>query len=75
MASEEDPVQADLKSLKGMAKRLGLEGKDADKYVDEHMTGLGHQRVTSYAAGKKDGDDGKKRSRFSPRSGDDDWDD
>jgi hypothetical protein len=44
-------------TVEAMADRLGLKGQGRAQYIDDHMTGAGYKRVTSYAPGGDDDDD------------------
>jgi hypothetical protein len=52
--SDQDEFPA---TVEAMADRLGLKGEGRARYIDDHMTGAGYQRVTSYAPGGDDDDD------------------
>jgi hypothetical protein len=67
---------ADFDSVSAMAERLGLEGKERADYIDEHMDGLGYDKVqssTSYAVRPKEGEEeegSKSRRKYGiPRTG------
>jgi hypothetical protein len=49
MAKNEPETTDDfLTMVKNMAARMGLEGKEEQKYVHEHMTRAGYSMVPSY---------------------------
>lgn len=58
-------------NVEAMADRLGLKGKGRAQYIDDHMTGAGYKRVTSYAPGGDDDDDDEdgEDTSFSGRYG------
>jgi hypothetical protein len=62
-ASQED-VNNDHKSVASMADRLGLSGEDREKYVDKHMTTLGHKGQRTYIPGGDDNDDANDDGGF-----------
>lgn len=65
-----------------MAETIGLSGKEAQRYVHEHMTRAGYDMVPSYIRKEQDGDDRDRDDFFSfqrprarrTRSNDDDGD-
>jgi hypothetical protein len=42
------PKTSLLDRVKAMAEELGLEGEEAEKYVDQHMTRAGWKTVKNY---------------------------
>jgi hypothetical protein len=52
----------DYGTVAAMADRLGLKGKERNKYIHDHMTGFGYRMVPSYV--KDDDDDQEGNSRF-----------
>jgi hypothetical protein len=46
--SDRDEENADFDTVSAMADRLGLEGKERNKYVHEHMDRLGYDAVPTY---------------------------
>jgi hypothetical protein len=75
MADEND---GDFEAVSGMADRLGLKGRERNKYIDQHMTGLGYRMQPTYVpADDEDDDDGDDRFFGSRRrrARDDDDDD
>jgi hypothetical protein len=77
---DKEDDNADFDHISGMAKRLNLKGKDRDKYIHDHMRGLGYTMVPSYV--RPDDDDEGSRFSFGRsggnrrrRSRDDDDDD
>lgn len=74
MASIDDEIKGEMESLAKMAKRLGLKGREASKYVHEHMLKLGYDAET-HTTYKKKADSGKSSgsgwSFFGGGSGDD----
>jgi hypothetical protein len=62
-ASQED-VNTDHKSVSQMADRLNLQGEEREKYVDKHMTTLGHKSARTYLPGGDDDDDNDSDSGF-----------
>jgi hypothetical protein len=78
---DKDDSQHDYESVAAMADRLKLKGKDRNRYIHEHMTGIGYRMVPSYVREEEDEDDGGgrfrlrgngNRSRRSSRDDDDD---
>lgn len=59
---KDDPT--DFDTVSGMADRLKLRGRDRQKYIHDHMTGLGYRHVPSYV---KDDDDDDSSSFFGSR--------
>lgn len=60
-------IEADRTAFANTAKRLGLKGEAAEKYVHKHMIGLGLRAKPCYVASDdNDNDDGGE-------NGDDDW--
>jgi hypothetical protein len=49
-----------LDRVKDMAKELGLEGEDLEKYVDQHMQKAGWKRKMDYEPPDGSNDSGKK---------------
>jgi hypothetical protein len=76
---DKDETTADFDHVSDMAARLKLKGRERDKYIHNHMTGLGYQMVPSYIKPDDDDDGGSKfsfgRSRSSSRGSRDDDDD
>lgn len=48
----------DYESVSKMADRMGLKGRDREKYVHEHMTSLGYSSRRSYYTPEDEDDDG-----------------
>jgi len=81
---EKDEGNEDFDTVSRMAQRLKLKGRERDRYIDQHMRGLGYRSVPTYVR-PDDGDDDDEdsgRSRYSFRSSrgrgrggpdDDDW--
>lgn len=72
-AEIDEEMENDLKSLRGMASRLKLEGDEATKYVRDHMKRLGYEVVASFKRPEKT-DSGKKSGGGWFGSSDDDDD-
>jgi hypothetical protein len=60
MAKTEPETDDFLTQVKSMAARMGLEGKDEQKYVHEHMTRAGYRMVPSYVLDDETGGDDDK---------------
>lgn len=56
--ADEKPTLLDR--VKAMATELGLEGEEAEKYIDQHMVKAGWKRTSHYDPPDGKGDDGKK---------------
>ena len=66
---EKDEGNADFDHVAKMATRLKLKGRERDRYVHQHMTGLGYKMVPSYVHPDDDDDDDSSGGRFFRRSG------
>jgi hypothetical protein len=64
----QDDVDSDFDTVTSMAKRMGLEGDDHDRYVHKSMTSLGHKSVRSYVPNDSEGDSDDDDDDFFPRS-------
>lgn len=84
MPRDEKDDADDFDTVSGMADRLKLKkgSRERQRYVHDHMTGLGYRMVPSYVKDDDDDDDdGSKRYRFRSRGSgrgrrdddDDDW--
>lgn len=67
MAKSKGNPDDDHKSVAALADRLGLTGKDRERYIHQHMTGFGYKSKRTYVASDDDDDDsggffGKKRN-------------
>lgn len=76
MSDEDD---GDFGTVSAMADRLKLTGRERDKYIHSHMTGLGYKMQPSYIRAEEGDDDDDdddrffgRRSRPNRESGDDD---
>lgn len=63
-----DKEQTDYDDVCDMADRLKLKGREQDRYIHQHMTGLGYKMVPSYVRPDND-DDEDNGGRFSFRRG------
>lgn len=61
MSDEDD---GDYEGVAAMADRLQLTGRERDKYIHQHMTGLGYRMKPSYVRDEGDGDDDDDGDRF-----------
>jgi hypothetical protein len=61
MAHEDDEDDT-FERVSDLAERLGLKGKDRDRYIHNHMEDMGYARVTSKESyqKKRDDDDDKE---------------
>lgn len=64
----QEDVDNDYKSVSAMAERLGFSKnkEDHSRYVDEHMTRLGHKRRTSYIPNDDDEEGDGKSEKEDP---------
>lgn len=68
----------DFDTVSRMAQRLKLKGRERDRYIDQHMRGLGYQSVPTYVKADDDDDDDDGGGRYGfrgskgRRGGDDD---
>lgn len=58
----EAPKTSLLDRVKAMATELGLEGEEAEKYVNQHMDRAGWKRETNWSPPDGNGDGNKKES-------------
>jgi hypothetical protein len=56
--TDDNDTDKDFASITGMAKRLGLAGEEATKYVHDHMTKLGYKSRRTYFRDKESGGGG-----------------
>lgn len=62
MTDEDD---GDYQGVSAMADRLKLTGRDRDRYIHQHMTGLGYKMQPSYIRAEEgDDDDDDDNDRF-----------
>lgn len=59
LMSMDEEIEKDLKTLTGMAKRLGLKGREAAKYVQDHMVKLGYEATNNVTYARKSSGDSK----------------
>lgn len=64
MADKDDD---DFEIVSAMADRLQLTGRDRDRYIHQHMTGLGYKMQPSYVTRDEEDDDDADDDRFFPR--------
>lgn len=63
---EKDEGNEDHESVSRMADRLKLKkgSRERDRYIHDHMTGLGYRMVPSYVKPDDDDDDDESGGRF-----------
>ena len=64
---EYDKDSEDFETVARMAGRLKLKGRERDRYIDQHMRGLGYRSVPQYVKeddGEEDDEDGGGRYGF-----------
>lgn len=61
MAADESKKSSFYESVKGMAKELGLDGEDADNFINQAMEKKGgHRKMTTWIPDDGKGGDDKK---------------
>lgn len=63
MAEIDEEITKEIKSLAGMAKRLGLKGTKAEQYIRQHMEQLGYTAKTHVTYERKQ-ESGNKSGGF-----------
>jgi len=72
---DKDDGNEDFDSVTRMAQRLKLKGRERERYVDQHMRGLGYRSVPTYVKPDDDDDEDDSRGgRFGFRRGREDDD-
>jgi hypothetical protein len=64
--TDDDDESADYEHICNMANRLKLTGRAKDKYVFDHMMGLGYQMIPTYRKPRRIDDDDDPSGFFTP---------